>query len=73
MSNCKGCGKLICKGCGKPIVGTVKIHTYKRKLGKRNLTKVDYYDEKCFQIMKKARPTNERKKQKRVCKARCRR
>jgi hypothetical protein len=73
MSNCndgKKSVKLICKGCKKPIVGKARVHTYRRKLGKRNINQVDYYDEKCFKLMKRARPTHEHKEQKRTCKTR---
>lgn len=44
---------LLCKRCKKPIVGAVKIYTYRKTLGSKSVSCVDYYDEECFIIIRK--------------------
>jgi hypothetical protein len=60
-----------CKRCGKPINGTVKLITYRKKLGNKSIIKVEMYDESCFRVKNKERDINERSRQKRNCKGDC--
>lgn len=57
--------KLKCKACKKDIVGTVKIHTYRKKVGNKIEDVVDYYDEDCFLLLNKER-SNGRSNKKRT-------
>lgn len=63
--------KQTCNRCGKPIVGKVRIVTYRKKLGNKSINKVEMYDEKCFKIKNKEKSTNGRFKQKGPCKGKC--
>jgi hypothetical protein len=55
MSNQTKNKREVCEQCGKVIVGTIKIITYRRKLGKKSINIVEFYDEKCFLEKNKAR------------------
>lgn len=59
--------KLNCKGCGKPIIGRLRIHTYRKQSGNKSILVVDVYDENCFKAMNK-RTKNGSLAQKRDCK-----
>jgi hypothetical protein len=48
-----------CKACKKPIVGVIKIHAYRKKVGSKMIDVVDYYDAGCFLLLNKER-SNER-------------
>jgi len=51
-----------CKRCGKEITGKVKINTYRKKVGKKSIVQVDYYDEDCFYYLNLEKAKNEDKK-----------
>ena len=55
-----------CKGCSKNIVGIVKIISYQKRVGKKLIHIVDYYDVACFKKITKERALNEHRKQKRI-------
>lgn len=55
-----------CSLCKKTIVGTVKLVTYRKKLGKKSVNVVELYDTECFKLKNKARSTNERDSKKRT-------
>lgn len=57
-----------CTRCFKYIRGTVKVSTYRRKLGAKSLNKVEYYDENCFKLLSKERATNEHREKERTSK-----
>ena len=42
-----------CKRCGKAIRGKPKIRTKKAKRGKKIISIIEYFDEKCFDIISK--------------------
>lgn len=50
--------KIICVRCKKTISGKISIDTKKRKLGKKNITEVDYYCQKCFKSLNAERAYN---------------
>ena len=58
--------KPICKSCGKTITGIVKIVTYQKKVGKKLLNVVEYYDTECFKKINKERALDEHRKEKRT-------
>lgn len=37
-----------CKKCGDNIKGVIKINCRRKKIGKKSIVEVDYYDEDCF-------------------------
>ena len=47
-----------CKGCSHVISGKISIDTYRRKLGKKWLNEVDFYDEACFRKLNMERSWN---------------
>jgi len=55
------------------IRGTVKVDTYRSRLGARSLNKVEYYDEVCFKRLSKERASNEHQKKERASKKASRR
>jgi len=56
----------ICKSCRKIIASVVKIVTYQKKVGKKLVNAVEYYDEECFKKINKERARNEHRKEKRT-------
>lgn len=44
-----------CNFCGKIIPGAVKIHSYRKKIGKISKNVVEYYCEECFETVEKER------------------
>ena len=55
-----------CKCCGKVITGIVKIKSHQKRMGKKLVQVVDYYDEDCFKKITKEKALNEHRKQKRI-------
>ena len=53
----------ICKKCSRPIMGIIKIDTSRRKLGKKSLNQVNYYDEDCYYIRNQEQALNEFQKE----------
>lgn len=60
--------KITCKRCKKAVYAGAKIDTYRKKLGNRALSKVDYYHPSCFSLLKKERYRNEHQKKARFSK-----
>jgi len=52
-----------CFRCNKIIPSTIKINTRRRKLGRKSLQEVEYYDEYCFKKLNWEQSLNEHKKQ----------
>jgi len=52
-----------CTRCNRTISGKIKIDTYRKKLGRKSLNKVEYYDDDCFSKLNWERSLNEHKKQ----------
>lgn len=50
--------KIICIRCKKTISGKISIDTRKKKLGKKNITEVDFYCQKCFKSLNVERSWN---------------
>ena len=50
-----------CKKCGKEIRGPIKINCRRRKVGKKSIVEVDYYDEDCFYDLNLEKAKNEKR------------
>jgi hypothetical protein len=59
---------IICCRCKKKIAGNIKVDSKKKSRGKKSVSKVDYYCEKCFKQKRKEGAMNEYRKQKADCK-----
>jgi hypothetical protein len=57
-----------CKGCSRTISGKINIDTYKRKLGKKLIERVDYYCQSCYKKLSAERAWNVYRKEKTICK-----
>lgn len=51
--------KPVCNKCSKTISGIIKIDTGRRKLGRKSMNAVDFYDEECFKLLNKEKAMNE--------------
>jgi hypothetical protein len=51
-----------CKRCGKLIKGKISIHTYRKRVGKKSVVQVDYYDEECFYYLNLKKAEDEEKR-----------
>ena len=44
-----------CEDCGKIIDSAVKVHSYRKKIGKKSKNVVEYYCEDCFETIEQER------------------
>lgn len=51
-----------CNRCGKEIIGVVKITSTRKKVGKKSIVEVKYYDEECFYYIDLEKAKNDYKK-----------
>jgi hypothetical protein len=48
-----------CEDCGKMIQGSIKVHTYRKKVGQKSKNVVEYYCEDCYETIEEERSWDE--------------
>ena len=60
--------KLACARCKKRKTGPLKLHSYRKKVGKRNKNVVEYYCKGCFDVVETERSWDEHRKKETILK-----